>query len=331
MSRKRKHSHSNLSEVDSYIDKSRHNDKLDVSKDLIENSDYLTGLANELEKVDLDNLDSNLAYEVAYASLYLGSVQMQSSTFIGKELSDCKLVFDSVLEKVSDESIGRNTTKEYKRLLKLKGNGSYENLYAEKSYNVMQSSMSIYLHKVAPKLFVGLACIILLSSGILGKVGNFLTGVLYDGVTSDTVNSVNKFTEGVAGFILMLIGTLYLVMACVDIAYISIPIFRNACEEFGLIDTISSVAKNSVKEGLDRLSITHKVKEFDRIERNKMWLDYMIAWAKDNPMSAEQNFVSNSVLGELKKITEHARRDKSFYKTMAKIEFLHDSFIKVVV
>lgn len=44
---------------------------LDTSRDFISNSDYLNQLAKEVNKADVDSMDSNLLYEVAYANTYL--------------------------------------------------------------------------------------------------------------------------------------------------------------------------------------------------------------------------------------------------------------------
>lgn len=93
---------------------------LNINKSFIENSDYLKQLVSELKTVRVEDIDSNLLYEVAYADMYLNNlISMSDCNKLSKELSSIKTILDDILILAPYDKLSEvKKTIDYKSLLK---------------------------------------------------------------------------------------------------------------------------------------------------------------------------------------------------------------------
>lgn len=292
----------------------------DTNKSLIENSDYLKRLSLELKKKDLKEIDSNLLYEVAYANTYLDVLLSKSNNAsLNTELLDIKSVFDTILASASYEEVSKlKGSFDYKKLLKCKY-GDVDKASYERSYAVSGSANAVAMYlknRVLTLVMMGVLLTIVGISGIF---------------TFDFLPSTVKPLMTVMHILMhILVVALFLVKFVsfgVDLLYLVVPAFTY------LVDSkryVSSYARKSMEVCCGDTVVYKKVKDFDRIERNKVWLETMLGVESILVDYPELLSELKSLDSHLKELEEKGKKNKEYYLSIAKIEFLHDKYLDLV-
>lgn len=299
--------------------------KIDINKDFVENSDYLKQLSLELSNKNIDDIDSNLLYEVAYADTYLGVLLSKLDPCeISDTLNDCKSVFSNVLSSVDYDRVDKCKSKiDYKNLLKCK----YKNLKdasVEKSYEIKDSSnvMKEYLRFYFSSLFFIFLLFILFMFTKSFSYNFDVSGFYKFKVISSVVNYL-------ISFIMILMICIKFICGAIDFIYISFPFFRDILKSSNFI---SETAKEVVKSSSTGKFVKYRVENnFKRIERNKVWLDNMISVIKDSNID-RYNDIYNSLIDVNDKINFYEKRgfkNKDYYIQLSKVEFLHDEYLSI--
>ena len=289
---------------------------LDTNKSLIENSDYLKRLSLELKKKDLKEIDSNLLYEVAYANTYLDVLLSKSNNAsLNTELLDIKSVFDTILASASYEEVSElKGSFDYKKLLRCKYDDVDKASY-ERSYAVSGEANAIALYLKSRVLT-------LVMMGVFPLLMWFLGTDTFDFLPS-TVKPLMTVTH-------ILVVALFLVKFVsfgVDLLYLTIPAFSY------LVDSkryVSSYARKSMEICCEDTVVYKKVKDFNRIERNKVWLKSMLGVESILVDYPELLSELKSLGSHLKELEEKGKKNKDYYLSIAKIEFLHDKYLELV-
>jgi len=287
---------------------------LDTNKSLIENSDYLKRLSLELKKKDLKEIDSNLLYEVAYANTYLDVlISKSSNASLNTELLDIKSVFDTILASASYEEVSKlKGSFDYKKLLRCKYDDVDKASY-ERSYAVSGSANAIAMY---------------LKSRILALIvmGVLLTLMGFSGIfTFDFLPPLMMSTTRILMVALFLVK---FISFGVDLLYLVVPAFTY------LIDSkrfVSSYARKSMEVCCGDTVVYKKVKDFDRIKRNKVWLKTMLGVESILVDYPELLSELKSLDSHLKELEEKDKKNKDYFLSIAKIEFLHDKYLDLVV
>lgn len=324
---------------------------LDANKSLIENSDYLKRLASELKSKKIEDIDSNLLYEVAYADTYLDVLLSKSnSTTLNSELLDSKSVFDSILASAPYDKVNKlKSGFDYKKLLRCKyddvDKASYEKKYVVSGEG---NALGAYFRNTSPSLIV---ITIIFSFVMFGGI-DFLSKVLWGDNSAmsqlstsaaEVLSSYMKIIKLFLSFCCMLMFMVKSLGMALDIMYIAFPFMRVMLPDDKQRMLVSSDAIKSVECCLGETVVYKKVKDFNRIERNKVWLDTMLEVlehynSEEGVSSVYGNIVNkNEVLNTLKDTKEKlnllessGRKRKEYYLLMAKIEFLHDKYLQLV-
>lgn len=290
---------------------------LDTNKSLIENSDYLKRLSLELKKKDLKEIDSNLLYEVAYANTYLDVLLSKSSNAsLNTELLDIKSVFDTILASASYEEVSKlKGSFDYKKLLRCKYDDVDKASY-ERSYAVSGSANAVAMY---------------LKNRVLTLVMMGVFPLLMWFLGTDTFHSLPTVAKPLMTVTHILVVALFLVKFIsfeVDLLYLVVPAFTY------LVDSkryVSSYARKSMEICCGDTVVYKKVKDFDRIKRNKVWLRAMLG--VENIIVDYPELLSEleSLASHLKELEEKGKKNKEYYLSIAKIEFLHDKYLDLVV
>lgn len=305
---------------------------LDIEKGWIDNQEYLQGLVKIVKSKKPEEIDSNLAYEVAYSSTYISIVQSKESSLVSSWLLDCKTVFDMVLSLIPYDKIINIPKHDYKKLLRCRYNNIEDASY-ESSYISDLSGVKSYLGKMLPSLVViGLAGL-LLCNGSFSKLSDYLVNLLKP--TNTSLSSYNdavvffEYLSKFGGTVLSVLAMLMLVFSVIKISisllYIMIPIFRAPDSPLMMFDDlVSADAKEAVRKASDGLGVKVKINDYDRITRNEIWLKSMIDAEK---ASSGNFFVDSKTLLDVQSRL-NASSGKSYYLALAQIEFLHDKFME---
>lgn len=333
---------------------------LDINKSLIENSDYLRTLASELRHKDVNDIDSNLLYEVAYASTYLDVLLSKStSTMLNAELLDSKSVFDTILASAPYEKVDSlKSSFDYKKLLKCRY-GNIDDASYEKSYAVSGDSnaLSCYLSRRLPSILIFFILVFFVFSGSFKDLCNVITdrsiiGTESQGITTEstddseltdtldepirgsvsneTFKSLYELASTIISIILVVLLLYYSLIVTIDLVYLTLPAFRYIVPEELRERIISKSAISIVETCLNEAVVFRKVKDFNRIERNKVWLDTMLGVLDKDFHLSDLHSETIKLSDELKKLEDSGRLDKTYYLLIAKIEFLHDKYLELV-
>lgn len=333
---------------------------LDTNKSLIENSDYLKKLALELKKVsNVSEIDNNLLYEVAYASTYLDILLSKSSTNkLSEDLEEVKEVLEGVLSTASSSDVlSVKSSLDYRNLLKCRYNKVSDASY-ERSYEVIseEGAISHYIRKCLPNFILMLVfAIIVLNGGIvniLPKITSFSCDLfdLPDMTTAGALQNsqFNPLINMLFSFVCMLLFFTLSLTSILDLLYLCFPFLRDLLENNG-IKYVSSRAIDSVMQESDGRYVRYeKVKDYNRIERNKVWLDKMLESTSDTDLwrGTRENNVNvldiyevSALRDTLVKLKEEidleakctkGKYSKKYYLLMARIEFLHDEYLSLL-
>lgn len=296
---------------------------LDTNKSLIENSDYLKRLSLELKKKDLKEIDSNLLYEVAYANTYLDVlISKSSNASLNTELLDIKSVFDTILASASYEEVSKlKGSFDYKKLLRCKYDDVDKASY-ERSYAVSDSDnvVSMYLKS---------RILALVEMGVLLTLIGVSRIFTFDFLLlPTTVKPLMHALEVTARLLMTALFLVKFISFGVDLLYLVVPAFSY------LIDSkrfVSSYARKSMEVCCGDTVVYKKVKDFDRIKRNKVWLKTMLGVESVLVDYPELLSELKSLDSHLKELEEKDKKNKDYYLSIAKIEFLHDKYLDLVV
>lgn len=302
---------------------------LDVEKDWVENSEYLKKLCALVVNTGLDNLDSNLLYEVAYAKTYISIVKSKESKIDSSLLNDCETLFNDILLTTDYDKAAKLKTKDYKNLLKCKYRNEEDAYVTKKAYRERDS-----MFFVLTNLFVPEFVLYLVSTGVLFGVTSegfkeILTTILNsDGIGNKISPELSKFimyasytVTGVISIVLMVIALFRLIRAIIDLAYCTLPIVS----VLGVFDKyVSKRAKDVLASKVSTLEVVEKVKDYNRITRNKAWLNAMIEVER---VSDGNFFIDGHTLKSIRKKLEKGK-GSGYYLALAQVEFLHNTFLE---
>lgn len=311
-----------------------------ITKSFLENVDYLRELSKEVSKKKVKDFDSNLIYEVAYADVLLDNLIVQNNNIeLSKELTEIQGVFKMILESMPEEEILKSRgTLDYKNILKQKFSDIEDASY-EKSYVSNDSIMRVFLQSNLSRLvllavFMG---IMLMGTGnfadiilsVADSVAGFMAGFMgmESSVATTPTPSMEVFETFHALFstvfqlLLMMLVMIMSVTMTVDMLYMMIPMMRTIPQ---IEKMVSENTRLAVKEYYEKGLVSYsKVKDFDRIERNKVWLDTMIRSLKESKSTS----ILLGKLESLKTEIEVCSNKSKKYQLYARIEFLRDEYV----
>lgn len=317
---------------------------LNAERDFIENKNYLLSLVNTIKGKDVKSFDSNLVYEVAYADAYLSSIiATAESKTLCEELSGIRIIFENILTLIPDSDVlTARETFDYRKILSAKysskdskEDGSYSKPYEVKE---TESFVTDYLKRRAVSIVLLGAFLFLMMSG---NVSSLITAVLdfisdFSGVSSDVASSSNSPTDALMSVMSTLIGLMVMIVTLVfsfgliiDLCYISIPMVR----EIPMFQKqyVSTEAKLSVEAIGNGQSVKFsQVKDYNRIDRNMYWLKSMLDTIDGMQDSGKLSSVYTSLAKLKAQLSLDTLHSKDYYMHIAKIEFLHDEYLKAI-
>lgn len=318
--------------------------KLEVNKSLVDNMDYLRKLAEICKSTKKSDYDENLLYELAYAHEYINSLILIEER-PSKELLDIRTLFDGILDFIDIKNL-KKVKLDYKDLLKAKfkdiDTGSYM-----KDIQVCDSPIKAYVKRAFGKYVVLMGLLLLL----------FSLPVIHDNVSSEAskaevvesesvaevvndsnenfevdkevvLQGLNDLTKFLSSFVVILwtaITVFSSVQIMISLAYISLPVARDILDNYNNASFVSSDARDIVRHELEGVgTVVTKVRNFDRIERNKVWLKSMI----ENPCGLLQ--LDNAIMVLNDRLKNRDLYKKSYYYDVAQIELLHVKYLEAV-
>ena len=308
---------------------------LNVEKDFLSNVDYLNALVSKIKNVNLRKLDSNLVYEVTYAILYLDSIIPQiTDADLVANVTDIKTALDLFLTKVPYDNI-KIDKKDYLDLLAYRykdlekaGYVSYVHSY---SY-VNSSPTALYIKQIFPKFITSFALALVLISGIMFKLPII---ILYNQPFDYLVNSMAnttlfKATELVSSIVGLLIMCSNFICIMLDLLYIELPTVRELLTDNKFI---SERAKMCIESSITNVNFK-MVKKFDRIERNRSWMNSMLKTAATISVTDSKfnDFFNrlDALHRDIEISSKNSKDKKHLYYNYAKIELMHNEFLELM-
>lgn len=292
----------------------------------------------------MNDLDSNLVYELHYADLYLENViNLTSDSELLSQIEEIKLVFDSVLNTVAYDKLDSDKTKSsYKKLLKTKYKdidlGSYTK---DVPYTVGENYMEYYLKSKVLSLITAIIFQLIYFSGLISRVVSFLSSPfnskelaeqtsLYASALMENLGVVASLLGNLLGFVLLISSLVTMLRVTFDLLYLAIPVMR-----LGGSNLISEQAKLALQMAETNSTVGYKkVKDFNRISRNESWLISMLSSLE--PLKDDEKFKAiymnlKSLQTDISNYDFSKSRDrKHLYFQYAKIEFLHNEFLSLM-
>lgn len=318
--------------------------KLEVNKSLVDNMDYLQKLAEICKNTKKSDYDENLLYELAYAHEYINSLILIEER-PSKELLDIRTLFNGILDFIDIKNL-KKVKLDYKDLLKAKfkdiDTGSYM-----KDIQVCDSPIKAYVKRVFGKYVVLMGLLLLL----------FSLPVIHDNVSSEAskaevvesesvaevvndsnenfevdkevvLHGLNDLTKFLSSFVAILCTAIIVfssIRIMISLAYISLPVARDILDNYNNGSFVSSDVRDIVRHELEGVgTVVTKVRNFDRIERNKVWLKSMI----ENPCGLLQ--LDNAIMVLNDRLKNRDLYKKSYYYDVAQIELLHVKYLEAV-
>lgn len=318
---------------------------LDVEKDFLSNVDYLKSLVKEVKSKTSSDYDSNLIYEVTYADMYVTDLLSRvKNPKLAENINDIKIALDLIISDIPDSCVEEARSKsDYTKILKAKYNnlddGSFEE---EVAYSSIEESNVIkeYLKKRTPSILTVFVLLLINTMGIQNFVSEIVDGLglLFGMEASTTVietnsafSAVSSITNTIISCLIMFLIVALILGAVVDLLYLMMPALRNIIDN-GKEESrfVSIYAKSAIEEVDGQLIKYKKIKSYDRVKRNKYWLQSMIDTLTSLQQSGKQideNFAKSLVdlKCDLETCKEHS---KEWYSLVAKIEFMHDRYIR---
>lgn len=330
--------------------------KIDIEKNFLENLDYLKQLVKLINKKPVSSFDKNLTYEVIYADTYVESIipQVKDAKFVAT-LGAIKGALDLVISEIPIEEVNRQKeSKDYRDLIKLKYTDSSEGSYEEDvPYEpVLDSAIGLYCKNRIPSLIF--PCLVFFTSYVVRWISdicgtyfpirgnsqeavtifNFLHNILSYAIAS-FLNSLEKnfnFLHNILFYPTIFILTVTVITTCLDIIYICRPSIRNAISEDKKNKLISIYAKAAIETYDNQLIHFKKVKNYDRIKRNFYWLESMISHMEVMDLNREQAVLYKQLIDVKANFDGSIKHNTAeYYRQVAKIEFLHNKYMRLIV
>lgn len=306
---------------------------LDTSKSLIKNSDYLKKLALELDKKEIKDIDSNLLYEVAYADTYLDILLSKSTDkTLDAELLFSKSVFDTILSSVSYDKVDElKSSFDYKKLLRCKyddiDKASYDKSYAVAD-NILIKSLKLFISNMVSGIISVIVFYIFTYYGI-----DFLLSLCTRGYFTQAQGSLINIIKSMSRICANSLVVIKVTSITIDTMYICLPFVRSMIPKDMLNGVISKRAIKYLEDCMGETVVYKSVKDYNRIERNKVWLESMLGVCD----KLKDNTIYKNLIDELIKTKDlinsleiAGHKGKGYYLLMAKIEFLHDKYLELV-
>lgn len=318
---------------------------LNVEKDFLSNVDYLKSLVKEVKSKTLSDYDSNLIYEVTYADMYVTDLLTKvKDPKLAENINDIKIALDLIIEDIPDDDVEKARSEvDYTKILKAKydnvDDGSFEE---EVAYSNIDESNVVkeYLKKRSFSIITLTIFLLIMLVGvdnIVNKIISVLNNIT--GNSEALSNNANEIMTTLIGVTSTIFGLVVVMMVAVlgigiavDMMYLVIPAFRMIIGDRGDTKLVSIYAKAAVEEVDGHLISFKKIKSYDRIKRNKYWLNSMLdslAMLKRSGKEIDIDF-ANALVDLNSDINNCKERSKEWYRYIAKIEFMHDKYIKVM-
>lgn len=302
--------------------------KIDVEKNLLENMDYLKRLVKIINTKSVSDFDSNLIYEVIYADAYVDNIILQvKDAKLVVTLGDIKTALDLVISKIPIKEIAKQReSKDYKKLAELKYSdpilGSFEENVPYKTFK--DSPAGWYIWNKLPVLIID-TILFWLAPLMIRKVG--MAEISACMALTQIVNSVSH----VFVFIVSCLYCVQIIKFTFDLIYICLPSFRDMFDEREHSRLYSIYAKMAVEIYDDQPIHFKKVKNYNRIKRNLLWLDSMISHMRVMELDKEKAALYIQLIALHSELDGGIEADtEKYYREIAKIEFLHNKYIALI-
>lgn len=315
---------------------------LNVEKDFLSNVDYLKSLVKEVKSKPTSDFDSNLIYEVTYADMYVTDLLTRvKNPKLAEGINDIKTALDLIIEDIPDNDVENARSEvDYTKILRAKydniDDGSFEE---EVAYSSIEESSVIkeYWKKRSASIITLIVLMLILLIGtdnIASKIAYALSSITGNSevVSSNAseIKSLIDITSTIFGLVsTMLVGVLG-VGITIDLMYLAVPAFRMIIGDNDA-RLVSIYAKAAVEEVDGQLIKYKKIKSYDRIKRNKYWLDSMLDSLNILQKSGKKidtDFV-NALANLHSNIENCKEHSKEWYRYIAKIEFMHDKYLEL--
>lgn len=178
--------------------------QLNIEKDFLSNVDYLNALVKKVNRVAIEDFDSNLVYEIHYADLYLNNIipQITDSDLL-KQINTIKNEFDIILSSVPYDKLNELVSKDdYITLIKTKYKdidlGSYTK---DVAYSTGESSISFYFKDKGSDIIIIMVLSWSILSGVFYKLTafllNFFDSMLYGTESTKDVSGGSSECTGI--------------------------------------------------------------------------------------------------------------------------------------
>lgn len=316
---------------------------LNVEKDFLSNVDYLKSLVKEVKSKTSSDYDSNLIYEVTYADMYVTDLLIKvKDPELAENINDIKIALDLIIADMPDDNVEKARSEvDYTKILKAKydnvDDGSFEE---EVAYSNIDESNVVkeYLKK---RSFSIITLIILWVINFIGvynivnkaiSVLNNITGnsEALSNNANEIMTTLIRVTSTIFGLVVIMMVAVLGIGIAVDIMYLIIPAFRMIIGDKGNDKLVSIYARAAVEEVDGQLIKYKKIKSYDRIKRNKYWLSSMLDSLTMLQKSGKEIDIdfANALVDLNSDINNCKERSKEWYRYIAKIEFMHDRYLK---
>lgn len=279
----------------------------------------------------ISEFDKNLTYEVIYADAYVESIipQVKDAKLVAT-LGDIKTALDLVVSEISIDEVNRQReSKDYEKLLKAKYTdkigGSFEE---DVPYEPVSSPIKYYFkNRLLFIITLALFSLLLVSGGVPAIVGLLPEPT---GEGAETFKSVSALICMLSSLFITLYVFAGMFGITLDLIYMVMPAIRYVFDRDGNNRLYSIYAKSAIEEYNNQLVHFKKVKSYDRIKRNFFWLDSMISNMKVMDLNTEQKALYER-LKDLKLVFDTSKQHNTseYYRQVAKIEFLHNEYLKL--
>lgn len=285
-------------------------------KEVVKMSDYFTKLAERLNSKRLDEIDSNLAYEIAYADTYLDNILEDcEDKALHEQYTEVKLLLDNVLDSISEEKlVDFYTGLDYKDLVSSREEKTEVGVFEVASKRrVFKEYAKKLWQRFYPLLFVAL----MLSSVVFASK-HIDEPVMRNGVDiTQTVRGLTSICLALGSLVTTFFVCYFCICVSLDFMYLMLPFTREIFNKA----SVNLVYNKALVECLDKAVVLKPVKETNRIKRNLCWLKIM---REDETTDAEIKKECERIYSELGKTTW----SKNAYLLVAEIEFLYERYLE---
>lgn len=293
-------------------------EQLELEKDLMKNMDYLNLLVEEVNKRGISDMDSNLLYEVAYASTYLNSVldSNDSNNEIYENIRDIKSLLDNVLSNAYKCDISKEKRiSSYKGLLRSR----YKKLSDACCYRINRRvSLINYLSDESGMALITLVAVLLAQF--------YPSDLFYN----------DRWLFNIIKIVALLMFLPDFVYLAFDIAYLVSPYIRKRFKNL-YTDTVIEILNRPYEELTECLKDSNdygkKTRCYNRVDRNKDWLNDMLSTLKeDSSITHDGSILLKSLMklqGTLIDLESKDFLNKDYFLELVKVESLRDKYLEL--